>query len=166
MRNALIAATAAFLLVWSGSDAAAQQWIQKTAADSVLIEGVAYPRATFTAWDRHPTRGFDHVIAYRLASTGPADTCRAIQAVAPPGWTAYLATDVVIWWKMDGGGVIPGESVSGLQLVLTPGYSPCFFFDFENAVEDSAGTETDCFGPDQPVPVKARTWGALKARYR
>jgi hypothetical protein len=131
-----------------------------------VIDGVTYPRASFTVWDRHPAWAFDLVVAHRLASTGPADTCRAIRAVAPPGWVAALdlVDNVVLWQKLNGG-VLPGESVGGFQLVLTPGYSSCFEFTFEGAVQ-AAGYENDCFGPDQPVPAIGRTWGALKARYR
>ena len=167
MRIGVIAMTAEVLFVGGASQVAAQQWVQTTASDSVLIDGGMYPRVSFSVHNWHPSWGFYLVTAGRLSATSPADTCRAIRAVAPPGWVAELdLLDGVVLWQCTSGYVGPGVSVSGFQLVLTAGHSACFAFGFEGAVQ-AAGGETDCFGgPDQPVPVARQTWGALKARYR
>ena len=165
MRNVLIATVAAVLLVWSVSDAAAQQWIQTTASDSVLIDGDLYPRVSFTAHNRSPYVPFSYITARRLAATSPDDTCRAIRAVAPAGWGASIHDDIVLWEAHDSNLPV-GGSLAGFQLVTTAGHSTCFEFVFWNAF-DSDGYERVCFdGSVQPVPARAHTWGALKARYR
>jgi hypothetical protein len=165
MRNAVIAAAAALLLVSGVSGSAAQQWIQTTATDSVTIDGVLYPRASFTAHNRSTDAAFLYISARRLAATSPDDTCRAIRAVAPPGWVASIHDNMVVWETHDSNLPV-GGSLSGFQLLMTAGHSTCFEFVLSNLF-DSAGYEDDCFGgPDQPVPVRPQTWGAVKARYR
>lgn len=167
MRQGLLVTAAAFLLGLGVSDAAAQQWVQTTASDSVVIDGAKYPRFTFAVHNWHPNWGFDQIGARRWAPTIPEDTCRVIRAFAPPGWQLmFFSAEGFVWSGDYTTFVLPGDSISGFQIVLTPGHSTCFTFGFGNQF-DSVGLEEDCFGgPDVPVAAKASTWGALKARYR
>ena len=97
MRLGVIAMTAAVLFVGGASEGAAQPYIQRTASDSVLVGSLTYPRFTFSVWNFG--NAVDLVVATRLASTGPEDTCRVIRAVGPADWIGTVdASDGSVLW--------------------------------------------------------------------
>jgi hypothetical protein len=169
MRLGLIVLVVAMLLAWGATDAGAQQWVTNATCDSVLIEGVFYPRVSFEIQDCATLGSAGHMTACRLASTGPEDTCGIVSAAGPEKWDAQMATDgaCALWWPYDDAPtLLPGESLAGFQLVLTAGHSCCFEFSFWNVFGEPLAYETVCFECDRAVPVIDRTWGALKALYR
>ncbi len=169
MRIGLTVPVVAMLLAWGVTDAGAQQWVRNAACDSVLIEGVLYPRVSFEIQNCATWGSGEHVLACPLASTGPEDTCWIVSAAGPEKWDAQMATDGsgVIWWRYDDAPtLLPGESLSGFQLVLTAGHSCCFEFSFWNVFGEPLAYETVCFECDRAVPVIGRTWGAVKTLYR
>jgi hypothetical protein len=162
------------LLSWGVTDAKAQQWVAITACDSVLIEGVFYPRVSFEIQDPPTGAAIEIVIATQIVSTDPGDTCRVVRAAGPEYWDPQIGTTTTgatcVLWGRWGGDVaptlLPGESLSGFQLVLTPGHSCCFEFEFTPMTSEPFAYENDCFECDRAVPVIGRTWGAMKALYR
>jgi hypothetical protein len=164
MRQAVIVAAAAFLLVLSVSASIAQPYMQQTAADSVLIDGVYYPRVTFSIWNFG--NAMDLVVANRLASTGPQDTCRVIRALGP--WVGSIDpnTGSVLWLRPSPSGPAPDAFIPGFQVVVTRGVAPCYRFNFSGVLPEPFAFEDACIGAELPVAVAGRTWGALKARYR
>jgi len=174
MRSGLIVTAVAMLLFWGVPDAAAQQWVTRTVCDSVLIQGVVYPRVSFEVQNWDPVWAVTLVVAIRLPSTGPEDTCRVVSAVGPEKWLTQVATmpltgEVFVNWVRyadDAPLAPPGGSLGGFKLVLTPGYSCSFNFQFSGFYPEPLAFENDSFECDRPVPVIGRTWGALKALYR
>ncbi len=168
MRCGLIVAV---LLVSCVADATAQQWVTGTTCDSVLIQGVVYPRVSFTIQNWDPVWAVTLVVARQLPSTGPQDTCRVVSAAGPEKWLTQSGNGdgFVVWGRFaeDAPYAAPGGgTLNGFQLVFTPGHSCCFEFHFVGFYPEALAYENDCFECDRLVPVINRSWGAIKARYR
>lgn len=170
MRSLHFALVAVLVVAGRHSIATATPIVTNVTCDSVMIEGHAYPRVSFDVQNPDSRLGADHVSASRLPSTGPDDTCRVLRVTAPTGWSAGwgLGDQFVLWYAASDSAIRlgPGMTLSGFQLVFTPGHTRCFEFRLAGAVDEAFAIENDCFACDLPVPNLRRTWGALKAVYR
>ncbi len=164
MRLALIVPVVAMSLALGVADAGAQQWVTNATCDSVLIEGVVYPRVSFEIQNCGATWGSgEHVLACPLASTGPEDSCGVVSAAGPEKWSVRVDTlatgELVVFWIRSADGAPRLLPLGGFQLALTPGHSCCFEFYFTSAIPEPFAYETVCFECGRVVPVIGRTWG-------
>jgi hypothetical protein len=173
MPRGLMVLIVAMSLVCGATGARAQQWVTNIACDSVLVGGILRPRVSFEVRNWDPRWGVAQVVARQLGSAGTEDTCGVVSAAGPEKWDALPATmgtgEVFVMWARaadDAPYPAPGGSLGGFQLVLTPGHSCCFEFQFIGWYPEPLAYETVCFECGRVVPIIGRTWGAVKALYR
>jgi hypothetical protein len=139
--------------------------------DSVSIQGMVYPRMTFTVHNLDPTYYIDQIVAIPLGSSNPADTCSAIGAAGPDQWLASADprnNGAVLWTRgaETAPTLLPGQTLGGFQVVLTREHFCCYELHFEGIYPEPIAYENDCFECLVPTPTVKRSWGALKVRYR
>jgi hypothetical protein len=159
------------LCLWA--DARAEQFVIRMPCDTVTIQGVTYPRVRFKI--QNPSRFAICVIqASPIAQPGLGDTCRAVSAVAPPNWGAWVDPNGSVLWFTGatiGEAMAPGQAVDGFEIILTNEHSCCYHFTF-GCLFESDSAENVSFACDgstcsgMPVPVRRRSWGHLKSLYR
>jgi len=149
----------------------AEDWVVKTACDSVLVGGVPYSEVTFDVRNvyPHPDYPIFDVLAIPVSFSGP-DSCRAISAGAPDAWVPYIEPENghILWSLVDENSTIifPGQALGGFRLVLSREHSCCLDFYFAGVFPEPLGTQRVCFECVIPVPTIRRTWGAVKLLYR
>jgi hypothetical protein len=163
MRATLLAALLALTVLLGPRDSNAAATVTITGCQTVTLNGNAYVQYSFQIYNDPANHlgACDVVFSHPVSGGAPDDTCSFVASEGPPGWLASGTS----WFTdcfVESNYVMPGQSLSGVTLVLT---RPCCFDAYlSNAVMDQFGQERVCL--NCPTPTRDRTWGALKATYR
>jgi hypothetical protein len=149
-----------FVLTAATTVSAGEPMITITGCDQVELNGHTYPRFTFQV---HNSADIPHcqLLFSQGPGSAPADTCTMVAAIGPPDWQNFVIPSTAHWISCFGTPIGAGETVSGLQIVVT---RPCcgefsLFNPIGPVVRESACLQC-------PTPAERATWGVVKSRYR
>jgi hypothetical protein len=165
---ALLSTVVAVALGFSPSPVRAQSaWMTVTNCEMVTIEGQEYGKLTFDIHNvfmhfNQPIVG----ISVRPAAPAQDDTCSVLRMTMPAGWRLESTSSPGIWiWSAIGGWILPGESITGIQVVLSQPVC-CYDFTIHGALLIDDPGVTACLACPGVTPAAESTWGRIKQTYR
>lgn len=145
--------------------AEAETWATQTECESVDLAGQARTLVKFAV--RAPSdMGICLFAVEGVGPELPPDSCRALAAQAPSGWTFQIRPeDGGVIWMGEEDCVLPGEAQSGFGIALN-GFGCCYrvlYYDVTFAVINQ---EIICFDCSPALPARKQSWGSIKVQYR